>query len=95
MARPLLAFVRLARRRARSGRTTRTGRLVLDGGGSFFRVLAIRAEPAGEGVLVLIARADIPFGVFLAAGSVLTFAFGRTLAEAFLLAPLWGTLLLS
>lgn len=83
-ARPLAAFVRLARRRAASGRATATSRLVLDDGDAFFRVLAARAEPRDGGLLVLLARADVPFGAFLAGGALLAFAFGRVLLTALL-----------
>ncbi|HSB35476.1 MAG TPA: hypothetical protein VLH41_01285, partial [Thermoanaerobaculia bacterium] len=78
-ARPLAAFVRLARRRAARGAPSATGRLPVDDGGDFFRVLAVRAVPSGDGLLVLLARADIPFGVFLGAGGLAAFAFGRSL----------------
>ncbi len=78
--RPLLALLRLARMRRRTGKeTTSFGRLVLEEG-EFFRVLAVRVEPAGEGgSLVLLWRVDLPFGVFLAAGSLLAFGLGRPL----------------
>ena len=80
--RPLLAVLRLARMRLKAGlRTTSFGRLVLEEG-DFFRVLAVRVEPPeGGGSLVLLWRVDIPFGVFLAAGSLLAFALGRPLLE--------------
>lgn len=81
--RPLQAFVRLARRRARPGRATEYGRLALDDGEDFFRVLAVRAMPVPGGLIVLLARADIPFGVFLAFGSWAAFAFGRAFVERF------------
>ena len=77
VARPLTAVVRLALRRARAGRSTEKGRVFLDDGGEFFRVLAVRAEDLGGELLVLISRADIPFGVFLALGSLAAFVFGR------------------
>ncbi len=77
-ARPLSALIRLARRRARQGRSTVFGRLALDEG-DFFRVLAVRAAPADGGLLVLVSRADIPFGVFLAAGGLTAFACGRAI----------------
>ena len=83
-ARPLLAFVRLARRRARHGLSSASGRIVLDDGADFFRVLAVRAEGTGAGLLVLVARADVPFGVFLAAGALLAFVVGRSVLEALL-----------
>ncbi len=54
------------------------GRLALDEG-DFFRVLAVRAAPADGGLLVLVSRADIPFGVFLAAGGLTAFACGRAI----------------
>ncbi len=79
-ARPVVALLRLARiRRGRGLETTSCGRLVLEEG-EFFRVLAVRVEPSGDGEsLVLLWRVDIPFGVFLAAGSLLAFALGRPL----------------
>jgi leader peptidase (prepilin peptidase)/N-methyltransferase len=79
-ARPLAAFARLARRRARAELSTEYGRLALDDGHDFFRVLAVRAEPVPQGILFLVDRSDIPFGVFLALGSLATFAFGRAFA---------------
>jgi leader peptidase (prepilin peptidase)/N-methyltransferase len=81
----LLAFVRLARARARRGARTANGRLALDDGAEFFRVLAARAEQTPAGLLVLLARADVPFGVFLACGALAAFVAGRALWEA--LAP--------
>ena len=78
----LLAFVRLARARARRGARTATGRLALDDGADFFRVLAARAEATPGGLLVLLARADVPFGVFLACGALGAFAAGHALWEA-------------
>jgi len=93
-ARPLAALIRLARRRARQGRSTGFGRLALDDGADFFRVLAVRAIPSGGGLLVLVSRADIPFGVFLAAGGLAAFAFGRAiLARLAPDLPLSGSLL--
>lgn len=80
----LLAFVRLARVRARRGETSASGRLVLDDGDRFFRVLAGRAAGTPAGLLLLLARADVPFGVFLAAGAVLTFVLGRLALEVLL-----------
>jgi prepilin signal peptidase PulO-like enzyme (type II secretory pathway) len=75
--RRLVAFVRLARRRASRGLTSSTNRLMLEDD-TFFRVLAARAEPVpGGGLLVLLGRADIPFGVFLAFGSLAAFVGGR------------------
>ena len=80
VARPLVAFARLARRRA--GRPSSASRLVVDDGDEFFRVFAARGVPAGDGaLLVLFGRADIPFGVFLAAGALVAFAAGRALLE--------------
>jgi leader peptidase (prepilin peptidase)/N-methyltransferase len=73
----LLAFVRLARMRARRGETTAHGRLALDDGDDFFRVLAARAERTPGGLLVLLARVDVPFGVFLACGALAAFVAGR------------------
>jgi leader peptidase (prepilin peptidase) / N-methyltransferase len=78
----LLAFVRLARARARRGARTASGRLALDDGVDFFRVLAARAEATPAGLLVLLARADVPFGVFLACGALAAFVVGRPLWEA-------------
>lgn len=78
----LLAFVRLARARARRGARTASGRLALDDGADFFRVLAARAEATPAGLLVLLARADVPFGVFLACGALGAFVAGRSLWEA-------------
>ena len=78
----LLAFVRLARARARRGARTASGRLALDDGAEFFRVLAARAEATPAGLLVLLARADVPFGVFLACGALGAFVAGRSLWEA-------------
>ena len=78
-ARELVVFFRLARRRARSGRDSEYGRLALDDGADFFRVLAVRVMPVSDGLLFLLSRADIPFGVFLAFGSWLAFAAGRSL----------------
>lgn len=75
--RPLVAFLRLAERRARYGAATETHRLMLEEGDHFFRVVSARAERLGSGTLVLLGRSDIPFGVFLAAGSLLAFALGR------------------
>ncbi len=77
----LLAFVRLARTRARRGARTAHGRIALDDGAAFFRVLAARAEPTPAGLLVLLARADVPFGVFLACGALAAFVAGRALWE--------------
>jgi leader peptidase (prepilin peptidase)/N-methyltransferase len=78
----LLAFLRLARVRARRGEGSASGRLPVDDGADFFRVLASRAAPTPAGLLVLLARVDVPFGVFLAAGAVLAFAFGGPALEA-------------
>ncbi len=77
VARPAAAFVRLALRRAAAGRATGTGRLALeDEPGDFFRVLAARGEGVPGGVLVLLARVDVPFGVYLAAASVIVREWG-------------------
>ncbi|MEO8054168.1 MAG: prepilin peptidase [Acidobacteriota bacterium] len=91
----LLAFVRRARVRARGGEGSASGRLPVDDGADFFRVLAARAAPTPAGLLVLLARVDVPFGVFLAAGAVLAFAFGRPALEAIFgpLSPLPSRLL--
>ena len=92
-ARPLAALIRLARRRARQGRSTGFGRLAVDDG-DFFRVLAVRAVPKARGLLVLVSRADIPFGAFLAAGGLAAFVFGRAiLARLAPDLPLSGSLL--
>ncbi len=80
----LLAFIRAARARAARGEDSASGRLLVDDGADFFRVLAARAAKTPAGLLVLLARADVPFGVFLAAGAVLAFAFGRPALEALL-----------
>jgi leader peptidase (prepilin peptidase) / N-methyltransferase len=77
----LLAFVRLARARARRGERSASGRLALDDGADFFRVLAARAEATPAGLLVLLARADVPFGVFLACGAIGAFVAGRSVWE--------------
>lgn len=77
--RSVVAVVRLARRRAVSQRSVRAGRLIVDDGDSFFRVYAARTVPVGGDCLVLLGRADIPFGVFLAVGAVVTFAAARPL----------------
>lgn len=77
VARPVAAFARLASRRARAGEATAFGRLAIeDEPGDFFRVLAARAEAVPEGTLVLLARVDVPFGVFLAIASVVVFEWG-------------------
>jgi leader peptidase (prepilin peptidase)/N-methyltransferase len=78
----LLAFVRLARSRARRGAPTAHARLALDDGGDFFRVLAARAETTPGGLLVLLARVDVPFGVFLACGALAAFVAGRSAWDA-------------
>ena len=83
----LVAFVRRARLRARRGEGSASGRLPVDDGAELFRVLAARAAGTPAGLLVLLARVDVPFGVFLAAGSVLAFVFGRAA-----LAAIFGTL---
>ena len=83
----LLAFIRLARGRARRGETSACGRLVLDDGEQFFRVLAARAARTPSGLLVLLARADVPFGVFLAAGAFLAYVAGRAVLGTLLGSP--------
>jgi leader peptidase (prepilin peptidase)/N-methyltransferase len=85
VARPAAAFVRLALRRAATGRTTSFSRLALeDETGDFFRVLAARAEPGPGGLLVLLSRVDVPFGVFLAAASVAVWEWGGRALELLL-----------
>ena len=44
--------------------------------GDFFRVLSARAEAVPGGLLVLLARVDVPFGVFLALASVVVWQWG-------------------
>lgn len=78
-ARPVAAVARLSRRRGPAAVPVEIGRLVVDDGDEYFRVFAARAFPAGDGCLVLLDRADIPFGVFLALGALVTFVAGRTL----------------
>lgn len=78
-ARSVVAVVRLARRRAAEKRPVRSGRLIVDDGDAFFRVYAAQTVPVGSDCLVLLGRADIPFGVFLAVGAVVTFAAARPL----------------
>ena len=78
-ARPVVAVARLARRRAGSPAPLDVGRLVVDDGDAFFRVFSARAIGAGDACLVLLDRADIPFGVFLAVGALVSFAAGRFL----------------
>lgn len=71
VARPAAAFARLALRRGRAGKATAFGRLAVeDDSGDFFRVLAARGEMVPDGLLVLLARVDVPFGVFLAIAAV-------------------------
>jgi prepilin signal peptidase PulO-like enzyme (type II secretory pathway) len=77
VARPVAAFARLALRRAATGRSTSFGRLAVeDETGEFFRVLAARGEAVPGGLLVLLSRVDVPFGVFLAAASVVVWQWG-------------------
>ncbi len=77
-ARTLLAVLRLGRIRALHGRATEVGRLAVeDETGLFFRVLAVRVEPLGARLLVLLGRSDVPFGVFLAVAAVLVKLAGR------------------
>lgn len=86
VARPVAAFARLALRRAATGRTTAFGRLAIeDETGDFFRVLAARGEAVPGGVLVLLSRVDVPFGVFLAVASVVVWQWGGLALD--LLAP--------
>ncbi len=77
VARPVAAFARLALRRAATGMATSFGRLAVeDETGEFFRVLAARGEAVPGGLLVLLSRVDVPFGVFLAAASVVVWQWG-------------------
>jgi leader peptidase (prepilin peptidase)/N-methyltransferase len=83
LGRPVLAFLRLARRRAAKGLVTVTGRLIVEDD-DFFRVLAARYETVRGHGLLFLSRADIPFGVFLAAGAVAALVLGRAaLARVF------------
>jgi len=82
VARPLAAFARLARRRAALGKPTAFSRLALeDETGDFFRVLSARAEAVPGGLLVLLARVDVPFGVFLALASVVVWQWGGPVVD--------------
>lgn len=82
VARPLAAFARLARRRAALGKPTAFSRLALeDEEGDFFRVLSVRAEAVPGGLLVLLARVDVPFGVFLALASVVVWQWGGPVVD--------------
>ena len=82
VARPLAAFARLARRRAALGKPTVFSRLALeDEAGDFFRVLSARAEAVPGGLLVLLARVDVPFGVFLALASVVVWQWGGPVVD--------------
>ncbi len=77
VARPVAAFARLALRRAAAGKATSFGRLAVeDETGDFFRVLAARGEAVPGGLLVLLSRVDVPFGVFLAVASVVVWQWG-------------------
>ena len=76
-ARPVTAFLRLARARAARGLPSAYGRLALDDGADYFRVLSVKAVPLPQGLLVLMGRADVPFGVFLAVGAVAAYPLGR------------------
>ena len=78
-ARPVAAVARLARRRAGSPVPLDVSRLVVDDGDAYFRVFSARAIGAGDARLLLLDRADIPFGVFLAVGALVSFAAGRAL----------------
>jgi leader peptidase (prepilin peptidase)/N-methyltransferase len=81
-ARPVAAFARLALRRAAAGRATAFGRLAVeDETGEFFRVLAARGEAVPGGLLVLLSRVDVPFGVFLAVASVVVWEWGGRALE--------------
>ena len=44
--------------------------------------MSARAEPTPGGLLVLLARVDVPFGVFLAGGALAAFVAGRSAWEA-------------
>jgi leader peptidase (prepilin peptidase)/N-methyltransferase len=79
VARPVVAVARLARRRAGSKGPVRSGRIVVDDGDCFFRVYAVLGLRVGENCLVLLDRADVPFGVFLALGAVVTLLAARPL----------------
>ncbi len=82
VARPLAAFARLAHRRAALGKSTAFSRLPLeDEEGDFFRVLSARAEAVPGGLLVLLARVDVPFGVFLALASVVVWQWGGPVVD--------------
>jgi prepilin signal peptidase PulO-like enzyme (type II secretory pathway) len=84
VARPAAAFARLALRRASVGTPTAFGRLAVeDEAGEFFRVLAARAEAVPGGLLVLLARVDVPFGVFLALASVVVREWGGPALDRF------------
>ena len=77
VARPVAAFARLALRRAATGQSTSFGRLAVENEtGDFFRVLAARAEAVPGGLLILLSRVDVPFGVYLAAASVVVWQWG-------------------
>ena len=77
VARPAAAFARLALRRAARGKVSSFGRLALeDETGDFFRVLAARGEGVPGGLLVLLSRVDVPFGVYLAVASVVVWQWG-------------------
>ncbi len=83
VARPAAAFARLALRRAAAGRATSCGRLAVeDSEGDFFRVLAARGEAVSGGLLVLLSRVDVPFGVFLAAAAVVVWEWGGPVVES-------------
>lgn len=82
VARPLAAFARLGRRRAELGKPTAFSRLALeDEEGDFFRVLSARAEAVPGGLLVLLSRVDVPFGVFLALASVAVWQWGGPVVD--------------
>ncbi len=82
VARPVVAFARLARRRAAAGRSTAFGRLAVeDETGEFFRVLAARGGAVPGGLLVLLSRVDVPFGVYLAVASLVAWQWGGRALE--------------
>lgn len=80
-ARPVAAVARLQRRRKGSPASLDVRRLVVDGGDAYFRVFSARAISTGDACLLLLDRADIPFGVFLAVGALVSFAAGRAFLQ--------------
>ncbi len=103
LARRVAAVVRMARRRARHGQPEMAyGPLRLEQDPAeaplredFFRIVTVRSVVLGQRLYVRLSRADIPYGVFLALGSVTAFLVGRAaLAALFGGFPLPGDLLL-